>query len=64
MSASTIMLEWKALMEKIQSANAQDTHILWAELKEHEAYMTNKGYKIQLHQVTSPSGEILWKRSH
>ena len=62
MGADTIMMTWKALMKKIQAANAMDTLEIWAELKEYEAYMANKGYVIHIDRVLSPSGETLWER--
>jgi len=62
MGSDTVMLEWKSLMSKIQKANASDTLKLWSELKEHEAYMTNKGYVITINRVKAPNGETVWER--
>ena len=62
MGAQTILMEWKALKEQLDSANLFDQENCWRMLKEHEEYMEQKGFKINFNNIVSPEGEIVWER--
>lgn len=62
MGNETIMMTWNQLRNNLLSVPVEQQEDAWEQLKEHESYMEQKGYKITTEEVTSPTGETLWKR--
>lgn len=58
----TTMLTWKQLREQLLQVPVEQQENAWQELREHELYMEQKGFIITTEEVTSPTGETLWKR--
>lgn len=58
----TVLLEWKALVNEINSAPAKLHLDVFKKLKEHEEYMIEQGFTIGLNVIIDPSGEVVWTR--
>jgi hypothetical protein len=64
MGQDTIMLEWKAILDTLNTADVQDQEGIFQELRKQEKYMVTKGFQFTFDKVISPTGETLWQRSH
>jgi len=64
MGQETEMLAWKAILEVLNEASVQDQEEIFQELRKQEEYMVTKGFTFTFEKVISPTGEVLWQRSH
>jgi len=58
----TTMMTWKQLRQQRMNCKVELQEDAYKQLREHELYMKNKGFERTIHEVFSPTGELLWKR--
>lgn len=61
MGQETLMMTWRQLREHLSKANVRDQDNRWRELRDHEKYMEQKGYRFTGIKVISPEGEVIWQ---